>query len=130
MDVVVIVLLGIFIFLFFREVIRRKNYEKDVNKLIGEARVDAIKRSKASIEGQVYEQLVPHLPNWKHVPSDARFIGTPIDYIVFDGMSEGEPTQITIVEVKKGKSSTTKLQRKIRDLIKDGKITWELFKIK
>jgi len=128
--IVIAVLLLIFAILFIRELVKRKNTEKDVQRLLQEARADAIKRSKASIEGQVFEQMIPHFPEWKHAPSDARFIGTPIDYIVFDGMSEGNPTQITIVEVKKGSSTTTKLQRQIRDLIKDGKVTWELLKIK
>lgn len=128
--IVVAALLLIFVFLFIRELVKRKNTEKDTQRLLQEARVDAVKRSRASVEGQVFEQLIPHFPEWRHTPSDARFLGTPVDFIVFDGMSEGNPTQITIVEVKKGTSTLTKLQRQIRDLIKDGKITWELLKIK
>jgi predicted Holliday junction resolvase-like endonuclease len=45
-------------------------------------------------------------------------------------MSKGNPTQITVVEIKKGTSTTTKLQNQIRDLIKEGKVVWELIKLK
>ena len=128
--IVITVLLVAFIILYIRELVKRKNTEKQQQRLIIEARADAVKRSRASVEGQVTEQLVPHFPEWKHTPSDARFIGTPIDYVVFDGMSKGEPEKIIIVEVKKGSSTPTKLQRQIRDLIKEGKIEWELLKIK
>lgn len=123
-------LLIIFLILYIRELVKRKNTEKGTQRLVQEARADAVKRSRASIEGQVYEQFVPHFPEWKYEPSDARFIGTPIDYIVFDGMSKGKPEQIIIVEIKKGSSSTTKLQNQIRDLIKEGKVVWELIKLK
>jgi len=123
------VLVLIFAFLWFREVVKRKNAENRQPRLISEARADAIKRSRSSLEGAVYEQLVPQLPEWHHTPSEARFLGDPVDYIVFEGLSTGEPTQITIVEIKKGNSNTTKVQNKIRDLIKDGKVAWELIKI-
>lgn len=92
---------------------------------IREARNDAVKRSRSTIEGQVFEQLVPHFPEWKHTPSDARFLGSPIDFVVFDGMSTGTPTKITIVEIKKGQSYNTVLQNKIKKLVKEGKVEWE-----
>jgi predicted Holliday junction resolvase-like endonuclease len=106
--------------------------DRYVNKLkmkfavdLAEARKDAVKRSRSTIEGQVFEQLVPHFPEWKHTPSDARFLGSPIDFVVFEGMSTGDPTKIVIVEIKKGKSYNTVLQNKIKKLVKAGKIEWE-----
>jgi predicted Holliday junction resolvase-like endonuclease len=121
----IVILVGVLIKVIADKATRNKQFVVELE----EARKDAIQRSRSSLEGKVFEQLVPHFPEWKHVPSDARFIGTPIDYIVFDGLSEGEPKQITIVEVKKGKGSTTKIQNKIKKLIKEGKIVWELLKL-
>lgn len=129
-SVVLAALMVTFLILFIRELIKRKNTEKAQQAAVQAARVDAVKRSRASVEGQIYEQFVPHFPEWNHEPSDARFLGTPVDYIVFDGMSKGRPEQITIIEVKKGSSTTTRLQNQIRDLIKEGKVVWELLKIK
>ena len=109
-----------------------KLQDRYINKLkekfateIKEARNDAVKRSRSTIEGLVFEQLVPHFPEWKHTPSDARFLGSPIDFIVFDGMSTGNPTKVIIVEIKKGQSYNTVLQNKIKKLIKEGKVEWE-----
>ena len=99
---------------------------KEVHRLaLIEARKDAVKRSRSTIEGQVFEQLVPHFPEWKHTPSDARFLGSPIDFVVFEGMSTGDPSKIVIVEIKKGKSYNSVLQNKIKKLVKAGKIEWE-----
>jgi predicted Holliday junction resolvase-like endonuclease len=103
----------------------KKKHEQEIQ----DARKDAIKRSRASLEGQIYEQLIPYFPQWKFVPSDARFIGDPVDFLVIDGMSDGAPKRIVIVEVKKGSSSTTVMQNKIKKLIKDGKVEWKVIKV-
>ncbi len=112
-----------------REVMRNKQLELKHLVDIREQRSDAVKRSRSVIEGQVAEQLVPYFPQWTHTPSEARFIGSPIDYIVFDGMSTGNPEKISFVEVKKGSSSTTPMQNKLKKLIKDGKVEWEILKL-
>ena len=112
-----------------REVMRSKQLELGHMRDIKEQRADAVKRSRSVIEGQVFEQLIPHFPQWNHTPSEARFIGSPIDYIVFDGMSKGQPEKISFVEVKKGKSSTSPLQNKIKKLIKEGKVEWETLEV-
>jgi hypothetical protein len=49
-------------------------------------RQDAIQRSLAVTAGKVYEQLVPYLPNFPFNPRDARFLGSPVDFVVFDGV--------------------------------------------
>lgn len=114
---------------YIREVAKGRLAEKHYEADIKGQRADAVKRSRSVIEGQVFEQLVPHFPEWKHTPSDARFLGSPIDYIVFDGMSTGDPKKIIIVEVKKGSSTTSPLQNKIKKLIKEGKVEWETLKL-
>ena len=58
------------------------------SKLIKEARIDAVKRSKAVIGGQTVEQLAPYLPDFPCSPIDAHFIGKPIDFIAFPGLTE------------------------------------------
>ena len=111
-------------------------HDRQINKIrerhaleLTEARRDAVKRSRSTIEGQVFEQLVPHFPEWKYTPSEARFLGSPIDYVVFEGMSTGKPDKIVLVEVKKGTSKTTPLQNKIKKLIKEGKVEWETLEL-
>jgi predicted Holliday junction resolvase-like endonuclease len=65
-------------------------------------RQDAIRRSRGVIHGKVTEHLIPYFPAFPWNPSDARFLGSPVDFIVFHGLSEGEVTEIILVEVKSG----------------------------
>lgn len=128
-SIVIAALVLVIFVLCVRNYIREADRKVKLAALIKKERDDAVQRSRASIEGRVYEQLVPFLPNWPYTPSDARFIASPIDYIVFDGMSTGEPTEVIIVEVKKGKSFTTPIQNKIKKLIQEGKVKWVTLKL-
>jgi predicted Holliday junction resolvase-like endonuclease len=124
------VLVAIFAFLFFREVVRRKNLERDTAKLISEARSDAVKKSRDVIEGNVLQQLIPYFPEYKYVPSDSRFISSPLDLIVFNGLSKGCVEEVIFIEVKSGKSYPTKRQKSVKDAIENGKVRYELIRMK
>ncbi|MBP6824816.1 MAG: Holliday junction resolvase [Acidobacteria bacterium] len=89
-------------------------------------RQDAVQRSQAVTTGKIVEHLVPYLPNFNYNPKDARFIGSPVDFVVFDGMSDDEDDQLSIVfvEVKTGMSVLTRRERMVRDAIKAGRIKW------
>ncbi|MFB0500543.1 MAG: Holliday junction resolvase-like protein, partial [Candidatus Hadarchaeaceae archaeon] len=63
-------------------------------------RREVLERSRAVLKGRIGEQLAPLLPMFKHEPADARFIGSPVDYLVFDGYKEGEPRRIIFLDVK------------------------------
>ncbi len=87
---------------------------------------DAISQSRAVLGGKFTEQLAPYLPDFKYDPTEARFIGSPIDLIVFPGLAQGEPKEIVIMEIKTGGSQLTPQENKIRQLIEDGMVRWEL----
>src|SRR5256886_15678212 len=63
-------------------------------------RQDAIQRSHAVTVGKVHEQLIPYLPDFHFNPKDARFLGTPVDLVVFDGLAEGQLRPVGFIEVK------------------------------
>ena len=93
----------------------------------GGIRREAIAQSRAVLGGKFVEQLVPYLPEFKYDPTEARFIGNPIDLIIFPGLATGDPQEIVIMEVKTGKTGQlTPQERKIRQLIEDGMVRWEL----
>lgn len=102
---------------------------KDKAKEIKSARTDAVKKSRASVEGRVFEQIVPMLPSFSHNPLDAHFIGNPIDYIIFNGLSTGNPTEIIFLEVKRGSGQLSTVQRKIKKLVEGGTVKWELLNL-
>jgi len=89
-------------------------------------RVDVLERSRAALKGRIGEQLAPMLPMFRHEPADARFLGSPVDYVVFDGYKEGEPRGVTFVDIKTGKVATlTPIERKLKLVIEQGKVNWE-----
>lgn len=85
-------------------------------------RQDAIDRSRAVIAGKITEHFIPYLPDFAFNPKDARFIGTPIDMVVFDGLDENDLKRIVFIEVKTGSSALSGRERRIRDAISAGKI--------
>jgi predicted Holliday junction resolvase-like endonuclease len=88
-------------------------------------RNDAIQRSQSVIIGKVTEHLIPYLPHFKFNPKDVRFMGSPIDLIVFEGMCDGDLKDIVFVEVKTGPSARlTPKERQIKDAVDDRRIRW------
>jgi len=61
--------------------------------------------------------LAPYLPDFPYKPTEVGFIGKPIDFIVFKGMDEREPSEVVFVEVKSGKSGLSPMERKLKKLI-------------
>jgi predicted Holliday junction resolvase-like endonuclease len=88
-------------------------------------RQDAIDRSRAVIAGKITEHFIPYLPDFAFNPKDARFIGTPIDMVVFDGLDEGDLKRVVFIEVKTGNSALSGRERKIRDAITAGKVEFQ-----
>jgi predicted Holliday junction resolvase-like endonuclease len=90
-------------------------------------RQDAVKKSEAVIRGKVTEHLIPYFPDFEYNPKDARFLGTPVDFLVFDGLSEGEMNKVVFVEVKSGKTGTLSQREKlVRECINRGKVSYEI----
>jgi predicted Holliday junction resolvase-like endonuclease len=91
-----------------------------------EIRKTAISQSRAVLGGKFTEQMAPFFPDFRYDPTEVRFIGSPIDMIVFPGLARGDPQEIVILEVKTGKSAgLTPQQKKIRQLVVDGMVRWD-----
>ena len=87
-------------------------------------REDAILRSQAVITGKVSEQLLPYLPGFRFNPKDARFLGSPVDFVVFDGLDEGALRRVVFVEVKTGEAALSARERQVRDAVQGGEVEW------
>jgi predicted Holliday junction resolvase-like endonuclease len=93
---------------------------------LNEAQYDKLLGQKKSSEvrtGKIAEQIAPFLEDYPRNPRTARFIGDPIDFVHFD------EDKVTFVEVKSGKSQLSKKQRGIRDMIKDGKVEFIIYRV-
>ena len=101
-----------------------KEWEDKVTGIRG----DAVKRSRSVLSGQLSEQLAPYLPGFNYKPSEARFIGKPIDFLVFTGMDEKDIKEVVFVEVKTGSSKLSTHERKLKEVIQQGKVSWEEYR--
>lgn len=91
--------------------------EEQYAKLLGQ------KKSSEVRTGKITEQISPFLADYPLDPKTARFLGDPIDFVHFDD------DKVTFVEVKSGKSQLSKKQRHIRDLVKDGKVEFTIYRV-
>lgn len=132
--VVSIILLILFFvsFLFYREIknLNKKliDQKREFEERIVEERKAAVKTSRSVIKGQVNEQIAPFLPDFKYNSADCKFLGQPIDIIVFNGISEENVTEVIIMDIKTGQASLSKTQRQIKKCIEEGKFRFEIFK--
>lgn len=88
-------------------------------------RKDAIERSRAVTVGKVTEHVAPFLLDFQHNPKDVRFLGTPVDFVVFDGLDTGTVEKITFIKVQTEVSSPLRRERQIREAINRGAVAWE-----
>src|SRR3954464_3119967 len=108
--------LGFIIAYFYTQAWKAK-YTRDIRK-------DSVERSRATISGQVHEQLLPYLPDFPFNPKDVRFLGSPVDLLVFDGLSNGKLERIVFVEIKTGNATLNTRERQVRDMVLARGVSW------
>ena len=107
----------------------RLRTERRFDRMVRDERRDAVKRSRAVLGGLLAEQMAAFFPGFPADPSDARFIGKPVDFICFTGLSGGTVTDITFVEVKTGQSNLSPVERSVRNAIEAGRVHYTEYRI-
>ncbi len=93
--------------------------------MIRRERKDAIRRSRAVLGGLAGEQVAPLLPGFPCDAADVRFVGKPVDYVAFPGMSEGGRVQeVVFIEVKTGSAGLSRREKEIKEAVKAGRVRW------
>jgi len=130
--VIGIVILVLFIWLAYRLGRQRGKYEKEIEwqSQMNRIRKDIAERQRVNIKGKVSEIFAPFLEGFPYKASECKFLGDPIDYIVFEGLDERKIKALHLVEVKSGNSKLNDVQKQIKDLlssINSDKISFEKF---
>lgn len=100
-------------------------------------RQDALDKARVVLKGKIGEQMAPLLPEFVSLynPADSRFIGSPIDYVIFKNLSrvaEGseEEIEIVLLDVKAGQQAgLTRVQRKIKEAVEKGRVKWDTLRL-
>jgi predicted Holliday junction resolvase-like endonuclease len=93
-------------------------------------RSDAVKRSESVTRGKITEHLVPFFPLFPYDPRDARFLGSPIDLVIFDGLSEGGIREIVFAEIKTSRNpSLSRREREVRECVNERRVRYTLLQV-
>ena len=97
-----------------------------------QAQKRSVNTSRAVLKGKMAEQFAPILPEFQYLPSDAKFLGDPVDYVVFDGYTDlrdgqgkVDDVEIVLIDIKSGGARLTKGQQAIAQAIQQGRIRFE-----
>ncbi len=123
--VIVAVIIGYLIGHYLTFIRRERHWEGQIDL----HRKDAIARSRSVLAGNFSEQLAPYLPNFPFNPSECKFLGKPVDFIVFHGLDEKNVTGVSFVEVKSGKSKLSGTEKSLKEAIDKGKVDWKEYRV-
>ncbi len=80
--------------------------------------------------GQVAEHFAPFLPGFKYHHKDARFLGAPVDFLVFNGMNEGKSDlEIVLCEIKTGSAGLNAHEQAIQRAVEEGRVRFEVLRL-
>ena len=103
---------------------------------LSQAQKRSVNTSRAVLKGKMAEQFAPILPEFQYLPSDAKFLGDPVDYVVFDGYTDlrdgqgrADDVEIVLIDIKSGGARLTKGQQAIAQAIQQGRIRFETIRI-
>ena len=85
--------------------------------------------AKAINLGFLLERLAPTLDGFTFNKNDCRSMFDPIDYVIFEGLSEKQKVDnIIFVDIKSGGARLTQKQKKIKQVVKDKKVVFKTYK--
>ena len=128
LTVVIVVLVIVAVVVFIAGYFIGKNNERNNET---ESRQDFQARSRSVMKGKISEQLAPFLPDFPVdlKASEAKFIGQPIDFLIFKGMDDQNIAEVVFVEIKSGNSQLNAIQRKVRDAINEKRVRWYEYRV-
>lgn len=88
-----------------------------------------LKTQRAVLGGKFAENLAPFFPDFPFDPTECHFVGSPIDFIVFEGAKDKEVSKIVFLEVKSGKARKSEVQKSIFDAIANGRVSWREYRV-
>ena len=89
----------------------------------GLSREGSLRRSESTRYGQITEQFMPFISDYPYDSKQFRFLGSPIDGVQF------EEDEIVMIEFKSAGSQLSTRQRRIRNLVREGKVDFQEIRV-
>lgn len=110
---------------------------EELDSAVAKARKKSLDAQRNFVRGQVGEHFTPFMPDFPYNPTACQFLGKPIDYVIFqnvsecvDGLVDISEVQIILADVKTGNSRLTKSQEVIKKAIANGQVYFREFRLK
>lgn len=87
-------------------------------------------RSRTALVAKIAEHFAPLLAGFQYNFKDCRHVGELFDFLVFDGLEDGEIRDIVFLEVKSRKSGTrvtNPRERLLKKAIEEGRVRYEVY---
>ena len=107
--------------------------QKDRRRELKERQLNIPKKSEVGAKavnlGFLLERLAPTLDGFTFNKNDCRSMFDPIDYVIFEGLSQNQSvSKILFVDIKSGQARLTPKQRKIKDAVVEKKVEFKTYK--
>ena len=76
--------------------------------------------------GKICEKIIPSLSGFPFPARDCRSLLEPIDFLVFNGLGQGEVRSVSFLEIKTGGARLNAMQRLIANAVNDGRVEFEI----
>jgi predicted Holliday junction resolvase-like endonuclease len=108
----------------------RESIPEIVEEEIDTAIKEFKKRSGRTRVGTTVEQMVPFVKEMPFDPSDMRILsGGPVDYVIFDGLCDGNVRELVFLDVKTGKAKTNSAQKQVKRCADLGRVRFAIFEV-
>ena len=126
--IVVSAVLGVVSYFLYKYSVRRA-FEEWREKELSREVERSLNAQRAIVKGQISEKLFPVISKHFGNVADFRFVGDPIDYVVFQGLSDQQSVNakvdIKFVEIKTGSSKLNVSEKLVKDAVENGRVSWE-----
>jgi predicted Holliday junction resolvase-like endonuclease len=127
--ILLLFIIGLILYIYYQRRLIELRVQKHIQEESHRIRKDALSKSRAVLKGKIGEQMAPLLAAFPFEPADARFIGAPVDYVVFDGYSKNNPTEVVLLDIKTGNAQLSSNERRIVELVKAKRVRWMTIRI-
>jgi predicted Holliday junction resolvase-like endonuclease len=108
------------------EYIKAKKNELKKMKEVGATKSQT--GAKAINIGFILERIAPTMDGFRFKHNDCRSLFDPIDYIIFEGLSnKNHVDKIFFVDIKTGAARLSKKQKEIKTVISEGKVLFKKY---
>ena len=91
----------------------------------------SLRFQRSVLGGKFSEHFAPYLPSFPAdlKASEAKFMGDPVDFIVFKGLDEKNITKVVFVEVKSGRAGFNHNEKSLKDAIDNKRVRYIPYRV-